>query len=93
MEGHLAKDHDDFLKGPFAPTKNKGKKKDQFKTPTAISAMVEEDISEIPEDEVHEDEEDDEEDNNASAFSVILTQAYWILCWHQKLSDLFKIIN
>jgi hypothetical protein len=40
--------------------------------------MAEEDIPEIPEDEVHEDEESEEEDNDASAFSAIWTQANWI---------------
>eukprot|EP00957_Ditylum_brightwellii_P013572 1023644-Ditylum_brightwellii.AAC.1 len=58
MGGHLAKDHDDFFKAPFAPTKKKGKKKVRFKIPTATPAMAEEDIPEIPEDEVHENEED-----------------------------------
>jgi len=77
MGGHLAKDHDDFLKGPFAPNKKKGKKKVRF-TPTATPAMAEEDIPEIPEDEVHEHKESEEEDNDASAFSAIWTQAYWI---------------
>eukprot|EP00957_Ditylum_brightwellii_P067606 5131817-Ditylum_brightwellii.AAC.1 len=57
MGGHLAKDHDDILIGPFAPTKKKGKKKVGFKIPTATPAMAEEVIPEIPEDEVHEDEE------------------------------------
>eukprot|EP00957_Ditylum_brightwellii_P072166 5485460-Ditylum_brightwellii.AAC.1 len=78
MGGHLAKDHDDFLKDPFAPNKKKGKKKVGFKVPTATLAVAEEDIPEIPEDEVYEDEESDEEDNNASAFSAIWTQANWI---------------
>eukprot|EP00957_Ditylum_brightwellii_P040549 3068806-Ditylum_brightwellii.AAC.1 len=78
MGGHLAKDHDDFLKGSFAPIKKKSKKKVQFKSPTATPTMAEEDIPEISDDEVHEDEESEEEDNNPSAFSAIWTQANWI---------------
>eukprot|EP00957_Ditylum_brightwellii_P197374 15037684-Ditylum_brightwellii.AAC.1 len=77
MGGHLAKDHNDFLKGPFAPTKKRGKKKVRF-TPTATPTMAQEDIPEIPEDEVQEDEESEEEDNDASASSAIWTQANWI---------------
>ena len=75
--GHLAKDHDEFLKGPFAPTKGKGKKNQSKTQPTATPAMAEEDIEEVVEEEVSEDE-NSEEDNDASAFSAMWTDANWI---------------
>eukprot|EP00957_Ditylum_brightwellii_P070404 5349634-Ditylum_brightwellii.AAC.1 len=79
MGGHLAKNHDEFLKGPFAPKNKKGdKKKVQLKSqPTATPAMADEDITEITEDEVHEDEDSEDDDNDASAFSAIWGQENW----------------
>ena len=63
--GHLAKDHDDFLKGPFSPKKG-GQKKGQFQP--AASPAIDEGGAPLA----------DGGDIEATAFSAMWGQANWL---------------